>query len=232
MGKTLFKTLIFFSLIFVSWNFYAHTLENSFRKLIPQIPNVEIQTENSHVATLSYIDSNLKVLRIGEVMACDITLDSGSENQEVCEGSPIEQIDFSVNSGIISVSNLPSGLIVSGNGTSSISISGIPIESKTYFVIASGGSCNGTGNEIQIGTITVTTSPSAGTLSGDQAICEAGTTTFASTVAGGTWSSDNISVATVDPVSGDITGIAAGTATITYTVAGTGGCADATETRD
>ena len=47
----------------------------------------------------------------------------------------------------------------------------------------------------------------------------------------GTWSSSNSAIATVDPSTGVVTGVAAGTATITYTVTGTGGCADATATR-
>ncbi|WP_173964099.1 Ig-like domain-containing protein, partial [Flavobacterium collinsii] len=48
---------------------------------------------------------------------------------------------------------------------------------------------------------------------------------------GGSWSSNNTTVATVDALTGEITGAAAGTATISYTVTGTGGCGNATATR-
>ncbi|WP_281925899.1 Ig-like domain-containing protein, partial [Flavobacterium collinsii] len=45
------------------------------------------------------------------------------------------------------------------------------------------------------------------------------------------WSSNNTTVATVDALTGEITGAAAGTATISYTVTGTGGCGNASATR-
>ncbi|MDA8980205.1 Ig-like domain-containing protein [Chitinophagales bacterium] len=81
-------------------------------------------------------------------------------------------------------------------------------------------------------TITVTAAPDAGTLSGIQDVCVGSTTNFSSDGdGGGTWSSNAGSVATVNS-SGIVTGVAAGTATITYTVAGSGGCADASATRD
>ncbi|WP_282090413.1 Ig-like domain-containing protein, partial [Aquimarina algiphila] len=69
-------------------------------------------------------------------------------------------------------------------------------------------------------------------LSGTQEACIAGTTTFSSTEAGGSWSSANTSIATINASTGLITGVAAGTVTMTYTVSGTGGCPDATATRD
>jgi hypothetical protein len=81
-------------------------------------------------------------------------------------------------------------------------------------------------------TMTVSAPPSAGTLSGSQSVCTTGTTTLASTVTGGAWSSSNTAIATINGSSGVVTGVAAGTATMTYTVTGTGGCSDATATRE
>jgi uncharacterized protein YjdB len=97
----------------------------------------------------------------------------------------------------------------------------------TYTVLGTGGCSDATATR----TVTVTAAPNAGTISGNQAICLPGTTTFSTTGSGGTWSSSNTAIATVDPSTGVVTGVAEGTATITYTVVGTGGCADATATR-
>jgi gliding motility-associated-like protein len=73
--------------------------------------------------------------------------------------------------------------------------------------------------------------PIAGNLSGNQNICVGLTTTFSSSVTGGTWSSSDSTVATINPASGIVTGIAAGLATMNYTVLGTGSCANVTATR-
>ena len=71
-----------------------------------------------------------------------------------------------------------------------------------------------------VATVTVVNLPAA--ITGDARVCEAGGTTLLTHfTTGGIWSSSNPAMATVDPVSGLVTGIAAGTATITYTV-GTG----------
>ena len=81
--------------------------------------------------------------------------------------------------------------------------------------------------------VTVTTAPDAGTLSGTQGICSNGSTTFTTSGdSGGTWTSGSTGVATVDASTGAITPQNAGTSTITYTVSGSGGCSDATATRD
>jgi len=98
----------------------------------------------------------------------------------------------------------------------------------TYTVTGTGGCSNATGQR----TVTVTAAPNAGTLSGNQAICANGSTTFTTTATGGTWSSGNTAVATINSSTGAITTVSAGTATMTYTVVGTGGCNNATATRD
>lgn len=64
------------------------------------------------------------------------------------------------------------------------------------------------------------TQPSA--ITGTTSILVAGTTTLSSTPAGGVWSSANTSVATVNPSTGLVTGVATGSVAITYTV--TNGC--------
>ena len=83
-------------------------------------------------------------------------------------------------------------------------------------------------------TVIITAAPNAGTISGTQAICSNGTTTFTSNgSSGGTWTSSDTAIATIHTYSstGFITPQSAGEATMTYTVTGSGGCADAIDTR-
>ncbi|MFH6987050.1 hypothetical protein ACHRVW_04820, partial [Flavobacterium collinsii] len=99
-------------------------------------------------------------------------------------------------SGTIGVAtvNASTGVIIGvAAGTATIS----------YTVTGTGG-C---GNASATRTVTVTAAPNAGTLSGTQNICVAQKTTFTSNGAsGGSWSSNNTTVATVDALTGEITG--------------------------
>jgi uncharacterized protein YjdB len=70
-------------------------------------------------------------------------------------------------------------------------------------------------------TISVLRNNPLSSISGSTSICGAGsTTTLSDVISGGAWSSNNTAIATVDAVSGVVTGVAYGTATISYTVAG------------
>ena len=72
-------------------------------------------------------------------------------------------------------------------------------------------------------TIEVTTSITAGTVTGTSPLCIGATATYTSTgIIGGVWSSTNTAVATVNPATGLVTGIAPGTSDITYTLIGCG----------
>ena len=113
------------------------------------------------------------------------------------------------------------------SSTGVISPVAVGSSTMTYTVSGTGGCSNATATRV----ITITALPTAGTLSGNQAICIGGTSSFTSTVSGGTWSSSNTAIATINASSGVVTGVATGVATMTYLVAGSGGCADATETR-
>jgi len=104
----------------------------------------------------------------------------------------------------------------------------------TYTVAGTGGCKEVTATRVVI----ITAIPTAGTLNGNQEVCVGETPTFSSSIPGGTWVSSDPSVATIDSSSGLVTTIDDGmatddrTATMTYTVTGTGGCANATATRD
>ena len=71
---------------------------------------------------------------------------------------------------------------------------------------------------------TVTVNPVPGVTSGASFVCVGSTTSMTNTISGGTWSSSNTAVATVDPTSGIVTGVAQGTASISYV----NGCGSAT----
>lgn len=66
-------------------------------------------------------------------------------------------------------------------------------------------------------TVTVFAPPSV--ITGPTEVCVAATITFSNTTTGGTWTSANTTVATINPVSGIVSGVAAGTALISYSQA-------------
>ncbi len=72
--------------------------------------------------------------------------------------------------------------------------------------------------------VTVFALPVVPAITGNVSVCVNSTITLSNTTAGGTWSSDNTSVATIDDVSGLVTGKASGTANISYVVANSNGC--------
>lgn len=76
-------------------------------------------------------------------------------------------------------------------------------------------------------TVSLLTIPDVGTLSG-ASVCVGSSISLIETPTGGIWNSDNMSIATIDPSSGVVTGSAAGTATISYTV--TNSCGSNTAT--
>ncbi|WP_207802036.1 gliding motility-associated C-terminal domain-containing protein [Flavobacterium aquariorum] len=144
-------------------------------------------------------------------------------------------INVCAGSGTVTFLNAMAGgtwSVTNGTGTASITIGGVLTGQIAGTVTVEYTMTNIIGCAVkQAFNLTINAAPNAGTLSGTQAICVSGTTTFSSTVSGGSWSSSNASIATVDPVTGLITGISSGTATITYKIIGTGGCPDATVTR-
>ncbi|WP_309641907.1 Ig-like domain-containing protein [Flavobacterium sp.] len=86
-------------------------------------------------------------------------------------------------------------------------------------------------NDSSIATIVIHPYPIAGTLSGNQNICVGFTTSFTSTAPGGVWTTSDSSIATVNNLTGVVTGNAAGVATITYTMIGIAPCSNATANR-
>ncbi|MBL0013573.1 MAG: Ig-like domain-containing protein [Flavobacterium sp.] len=85
-------------------------------------------------------------------------------------------------------------------------------------------------NDSSIVLMTVVHQPTAVALSGNQNVCIGLTSTFVAAVSGGTWSSSDTSIASVNAITGVVTGIAAGTTSISYTIA-SAPCFDAIFTR-
>ncbi|MBL7691047.1 MAG: Ig-like domain-containing protein, partial [Flavipsychrobacter sp.] len=71
-------------------------------------------------------------------------------------------------------------------------------------------------------TKTITVNPFPAAISGSGSVCVGATTALSSTTPGGIWSSTGVTIATVAPLTGVVTGVNPGTVTIRYTV---GGCA-------
>jgi len=83
---------------------------------------------------------------------------------------------------------------------------------SVYTLTATTGVCSATATE------SITTYPTPTAITGIASICAGSTTTLADSVSGGTWSSSDVTIATVDPVTGIVSGVATGSATITYMV--------------
>jgi gliding motility-associated-like protein len=148
---------------------------------------------------------------------------SGTSN--ICLGSTSTLITNGGSGGVWSSS--ASG-IVSVNASGVITGNGVGNATITYKVTGTGG-CSDVTATIAA---TVTAPPNAGTISGSATLCEADTTTYTTTGTGGTWTSSAPAIASINPTTGLITGLVPGNAIMTYKVIGTGGCADAIQTKN
>lgn len=77
--------------------------------------------------------------------------------------------------------------------------------------------------------VTINPMPSVGSITGTASVCLGATTNLSDATPGGVWSSANTAIATVDNITGVVTGVAAGTVVISYVV--TTGCGAATATK-
>lgn len=73
---------------------------------------------------------------------------------------------------------------------------------------------------------TVDPLPVIAPITGNTGVCVGSTATLASLTAGGVWTSSDVTAATIDPVTGEVVGLAAGMPDITYTVTTALGCTD------
>ena len=102
-------------------------------------------------------------------------------------------------------------------------VTGVTTGTATIFYLVS----NGCGASAATYNVTVNPLPNAGTISGLSSVCAGSTIILSSNGnTGGTWTSGTPASATVNPTTGEVTGVAAGTPTIFYTV--TNSCNTAT----
>ena len=78
--------------------------------------------------------------------------------------------------------------------------------------------------------VTINVNPLPAAITGTTTICIGSTTTLSNVTPGGTWSSESPLVATVNSVTGAVTGISVGTSVISYIITGTGCKTSATVT--
>jgi uncharacterized protein (TIGR02145 family) len=112
-----------------------------------------------------------------------------------------------------------------GTGSFNSSLTGLT-PNTTYYVKAYATNSSGTGygNEVTFKT-SQNCSPDP-VLSGLKGICKGNTTLLSSNVSGGIWSSSNPSIATINSMTGNVTGLNKGCAKIDYLLKGTNGCPD------
>ena len=105
-------------------------------------------------------------------------------------------------------------------------VTGVAAGSATISYTVSG-TC---GSSVSSANITINPLPNPGIVSGSLTVCAGSTTPYTSTgTIGGGWSSGNSGIATVNSITGVVTGVTAGSTTINYTVTNSCGTATATQ---
>ncbi len=113
----------------------------------------------------------------------------------------------------------------SGIGSFTSSLTGLT-PNTTYYVKAYATNSSGTGYGDEVTFKTSQNCSPNPVLSGLKGICKGNITLLSSNVSGGIWSSSNPSIATINSMTGSVTGLNKGCAKIDYFLKGTNGCPD------
>ena len=135
------------------------------------------------------------------------TLASISGTTFICSGTSTTLSDAN-GSGVWSSSNTGAAMIGSSTGV----VTGNSSGTSTISFVFSPGCITST-------VVTVNSLPSS--ITGTTNVCVGLVTMLSDATAGGIWSNNSTSIATINPSSGNVTGVSAGTTTVTYTI-GTG----------
>lgn len=145
-------------------------------------------------------------------------------NAFMCGGSAALLFSTGTSGGTWASSN-PSVAIV--DGSSGFVIAQNPGTTTVSYTVPSN-SCS-SGSQVSYFTLTVNPAGNAGIITGNSNICAGTSTVLTSTGStGGTWISGNTSIAIVNPVTGQVTGVSSGPVLITYHVSNSCGTANAT----
>jgi len=143
---------------------------------------------------------------VGTITVKDLPVLAYIENDTICEGFTSAVSPSSLGTWS---SSAPSVATITNTGA----ITGFSA-GKTQFTYTK----TATGCHDTLRKFTVNPLPIVNAITGTTSICIGSTSSLANTTLGGTWSSDTPGVATIDPISGLLTGISAGYAVIDYTV--------------
>ena len=129
----------------------------------------------------------------------------------VCDGGTITLSTSVLGAfgGVWSSSNTAVATVSASGIVNSVSTGTVTITYTTSYT-----ACSGNEN--------ITINPTPGPITVPSSMCQGSAITLSDAISGGTWTSSNTSIATIDPVTGMLTGVSAGTASITYTLSG--GC--------
>ena len=169
-------------------------------------------------ATISYTITNT----CGAATATyPVTISTGSSAGTITSGSTSVCVNNTLTLGDVT----PSGVWSSGDNTiATVDASGVVTGIAAGAVNISYTVANSCGTGTAIAAITVNPLPVVGAIAGGPLACVGATSNLTNSAPGGVWSSNNTAVATIDPSTGVLTGVAVGSATITYSVTSIFGC--------
>ncbi len=116
----------------------------------------------------------------------------------------------------IYLGGVPTGTIIPGTG----SALNMTLTAGVYTIIATNATtgCMNT----MLGSTVITVDPLPTAILGPTNVCVSSFITLSDATSGGLWSSSDVSIATIDPVTGLVSGLSAGTFNVTYTLTATG----------
>ena len=181
------------------------------------VVTVDVTNSNGCISTFGPVTMTVNPLPTGTMTPVEnsgLTPDDGI----ICTGATVV---FTAPTGFTNYDFILNGATVQSGASRTYTNSTLANGDVVKVAVTNGSSCIGLLNTI---TITVNPLPVVAPITGTLSVCVGATTTLSSTTTGGTWASLATGIATVDPSTGVVTGVAAGTATITYTFTNANGC--------